>query len=152
MFGRPRRNPFSTRSTSVVGAGAPPPPTVASEEVSYFEKAGLSSMSQLWVGTPTKAVTRSASISRSAVSGSHRCIMTSFIFMPKHESITGTHPVTWNSGTIRMKHGANPPPPSGSRPLRAVWTVALAQKAMSDWVTARCVDTAPLGKPVVPEV
>ena len=29
---------------------------------------------------------------------------------------------------------------------------ALAQKAMSDWVTARWVDTAPLGKPVVPEV
>ena len=53
-------------------------------------------------------------MSRRAVSGSQRCIITSLNFMPKQESITGTHPVTWNSGTMRMKHGANAPPvPSG---------------------------------------
>ena len=120
--------------------------------MSYFSNAGLSNMSQLWVGTPTKAVTRSASMRRSAVSGSQRCIMTSLNFMPKQESITGTHPVTWNSGTMRMKDGANPPPLSGSLPFRAVWMVVPAQKAIRAWVTARWVDTAPLGKPVVPEV
>ena len=114
---------------------------------------GLSSMSQLWVGTPTKVVTRSASMSRRAVSGSQRCIITSLNFIPKHESITGTHPVTWNSGTMRMKHGAtNPPVPNASSPLRAVRTVELHQKPMRPLITARWVDTAPLGNPVVPEV
>src|SRR5665213_4142409 len=146
MLGRPRVNPFSTRSTSLAGAGAPPPPTLASDDVSYLVNAGLSSMSQLCVGTPTKVVTRSDSIRRSAVSGSLRCIITSFNFMPKHDSITGTQPVTWNSGTMRMKHGGLPPPASGlSPPLRADRMVAPAQKAIIDWVTARWVDTAPLG-------
>ena len=117
MLGRPRVNPFSTRSTSLAGAGAPPPPTLARDEVSYLWNDGLSSMSQLWVGTPTKVVTRSASMSRSAVSGSHRCIITSLNLIPKQESITGTHPVTWNSGTMRMKHGANGHRPrTGPRP------------------------------------
>ena len=78
--------------------------------------------------------------------------MTSFSFMPKQDSITGTQPVTWNSGTMRMKHGGLPPPPSGLSPLRAVSMVAPAQKAIIAWVTARWVDTAPLGNPVVPEV
>ena len=125
---------------------------VASDEVSYLEKAGLSSRSQLWVGTPTKAVTCSASMRRRAVSGSQRCIMTSFSFIPKHESITGTQPVTWNSGTMRMKLGDRPPPARGFFPWRAVWMVAPAQKAISAWVTARWVDTAPFGNPVVPDV
>ena len=125
---------------------------LASDEVSYLENDGLSSMSQLWVGTPTKVVTRSASIRRSAVSGSHRCIMTNFNFIPKQLSITGTHPVTWNNGTMRMKQGANPPPPSRSSPLRAVWIVVLHQNAISPLTTARWVETAPLGNPVVPEV
>ncbi len=109
-------------------------------------------MSQLCVGTPTKVVTRSASMSRSAVSGSQRCIITSLNFIPKQESITGTHPVTWNSGTIRMKHGANAPPCPKVPPLRAVRMVVLHQKPMRPLSTARCVDTAPFGNPVVPEV
>ena len=87
------------------------------------------------------------------MSGSHRCIMTSLNFIPKHVSITGTHPVTWNSGTIRMKHGENPlSPPSMSSPLRAPWIVVLHQNPMSPLTTARWVETAPLGNPVVPEV
>ncbi len=101
-----------------------------------MEKAGLSSRSQLWVGTPTKAVTFSASMSRRAVSGSQRCIMTSFIFMPKQVSMTGTQPVTWNSGTMRMKHGVRPAPRTGC-PLAGGQMVALAQNAISAWVTAR---------------
>ena len=146
-------NPFSTRSTSLAGAGAPPPPMVASDEVSYLANDGLSNMSQLCVGTPTKAVTRSASMRRRAVSGSQRCIITSLNFMPKHDSITGTHPVTWKSGTMRMKHGAKPLLPlNRSSPLRAVWMVVLHQNAISPFTTPRWVDTAPLGNPVVPEV
>src|SRR5665213_2689806 len=138
MLGRPRVNPFSTRSTSLAGAGAPPPPTLASDDVSYLVNAGLSSMSQLCVGTPTKVVTRSDSIRRSAVSGSQRCIITSFNFMPKQESITGTQPVTWNSGTMRMKHGAKAPPvPMASSPLRAVWAVVLHQNPISPLTTAQ---------------
>ena len=153
MFGRPRVKPFSTRSTSLAGAGAPPPPTLASDDVSYLSNDGLSSMSQLCVGTPTKVVTRSDSISRSAVSGSQRCIITSLNFMPKQESITGTQPVTWKSGTIRMKHGAKAPPvPRASSPLRAVWMVVLHQNPIRPLITARCVETAPFGNPVVPEV
>ena len=153
MLGRPRVKPFSTRSTSLAGAGAPPPPMLASDEVSYLENDGLSSMSQLWVGTPTNVVTRSASMRRRAVSGFHRCIITSLNFIPKQDSITGTHPVTWNSGTRRMKHGANPLlAPNRSSPLRAVWMVVLHQNAISPLTTARWVDTAPLGNPVVPDV
>ena len=127
---------------------------LASEEVSNLENAGLSSRSQLWVGTPTKAVTRSASISRSATSGSQRYIITSFIFSPKHESMTGTQPVTWKSGTTRMKAGfvAAAAFVSPSRSWRAASMAARAQKAIRDWVTARWVDTAPLGNPVVPDV
>src|ERR1019366_9968073 len=153
MLGRHRLKPFSTRVTSLAGAGAPPPPILASDEVSYFEKAGLSSRSQLWVGTPTNVVTRSDSMSLRAFSGSHRCIITSLSFMPKQESITGTHPVTWNRGTMRMKHGANAPPvPMRSSPLRTPWTVVLHQKPISALTMARWVETAPFGNPVVPDV
>ena len=41
---------------------------------------------------------------------------------------------------------------SGPSFLYRVMVVAFAQNAISAWVTARCVDTAPLGNPVVPEV
>ena len=110
-------------------------------------------MSQLCVGTPTKVVTRSDSIRRSAASGSHRYIITSLNFMPKHDSITGTQPVTWNSGTIKMKHGGcSSPPITFSPPLRAPPMVLFAQNPISAWMTARWVDTAPLGNPVVPDV
>ena len=64
--------------------------------------AGDASRSQLWVGTPTKFVTRSRSMSSSARSGSHLYMITSFSPLDRHDSITGTHPVTWKSGTTRM--------------------------------------------------
>ena len=66
----------------------------ASELVSYFEKFGLSSMSQLWVGTPTKLVTLWRSMSCRARSGSHRYIMTSLKCHMKLLIITGMQPVT----------------------------------------------------------
>ena len=86
------------RSTSFGGAGAPPPPTLTSEDVSNSLKRGDSSRSQLCVGTPTNAVTLCRSMSSSALSGSQRCSITSFSWTLKHESITGTQPVTWKSG------------------------------------------------------
>ena len=46
--------------------------------MSHFSKSGCSSRSQLWVGTPTKLVTRSRSISSRARPASHLCIITSF--------------------------------------------------------------------------
>ncbi len=55
------------------------------------------------VGTPTKVVTRSRSISSRARSGSHLYIITSFAPDAVEPSMTGMSPVTWNSGTMRMK-------------------------------------------------
>ena len=114
---------------------------------------GDSSRSQLCVGTPTNAVTLWRSISSSAWSGSQRRCITSFSCAPKHESITGTHPVTWKSGTMRMKQGGLAAGASGSRgPLTIPCSAPLHAKAISDWQIDRCVETAPFGNPVVPEV
>ncbi len=66
-------------------------------------------------------------------------------------SITGTLPVTWNSGTMRMKTGA-PVRPVASSGRRSESMDDLQPKPMRAWTTARCVDTAPLGRPVVPDV
>src|SRR3954466_14968617 len=100
MDGPPDLKLDATRLTSSGGAGAPPPPTLTRLDVSKSAKRGDSSRSQLWVGTPTKLVTPSRSISSSARSGSQRYMITSFSPLAKHDIITGTHPVTWNSGTM----------------------------------------------------
>ena len=86
------------RFTNSGGIGAPPPPTDRRLEVSRSAKLGASSRSQLIVGTPTKLVTRSCSISSNARSGSHLYVITSFDPPTNAPSITGTSPVTWNSG------------------------------------------------------
>src|SRR3954470_21034334 len=99
MLGLPLLKLPATRLTSSGGAGAPPPPTEMRLEVSVEANLGDSRRSQLWGGTPTKFVTRSRSISSSARSASHLYIITSFSPLLKHDSITGTQPVTWNSGT-----------------------------------------------------
>ena len=54
------------------------------------------------VGTPTKAVTRSRSMSSSARSGLQRYIITSFAPDAVVPSMTGIRPVAWNRGTTRM--------------------------------------------------
>jgi hypothetical protein len=54
------------------------------------------------VGTPTKFVMRSRSISSSARSGLHLYMSTSLAPASHELSITATQPVTWKSGTIRM--------------------------------------------------
>src|SRR5579884_920377 len=153
MFGRPWVKLEATRRTSSGGAGAPPPPTLTRLEVSNSEKRGDSSRSQLWVGTPTKLVTFSRSMSSRARSGSHLYIITSFTPAEKHDSITATEPVTWNRGTIRMKVAGLAGAPDEGSPRRRAWSTAARQpKPYRAWITARCVDTAPFGLPVVPEV
>jgi hypothetical protein len=126
MFGLALAKLVDTRRTSSGGAGAPPPPTATRLEVSNSPNRGDCSRSQLWVGTPTKLVTRSRSISSSARSGSHLYMMTSFSPVAKQDSITGTAPVTWNSGTIRTNDGrlagaaaSSSAPASGARRRRS---------------------------------
>ena len=93
---------FSIRATSAVGAAAPPPPTDCRLEVSVAANRGDSRRSWACVGTPTKMVTRSRSISSSARAGSHLYIITSLLPPSAEPGITGTSPVTWKSGTTRM--------------------------------------------------
>src|ERR671917_1183022 len=94
-----------TLRTSSGGAGAPPPPTLTRLDVSKSANRGDWSRSQLWVGTPTKLVTCSRSISSRARSGCHLYMITSFRPLAKQPSMTGIDPVTWNSGTMRMNDG-----------------------------------------------
>ena len=143
------------RLTSSGGIGAPPPPTDRRLDVSRVAKVSASSRSQLIVGTPTKLVTRSCSISSSARFGSHLYVMTSLAPLTNDPSITGTRPVTWNSGTHSMNAVCGAPPSSteaGSSGSRRLPTAARAAKASNALSTARCVETAPFGRPVVPEV
>ena len=109
------------------------------------------------VGTPTKLVTFSRSMSCNARNGSHLCIITSFAPVATDPSITGTQPVTWNNGTVRMKQGgtgAGVVAGSGgvSGAQRIASTVVMHANANSPESTPRFVETAPLGTPVVPEV
>ena len=70
----------------------------------------------------------------------------------KQLSITGTQPVTWNNGTMRMNDGGNGSAGFSGSSLASFNTWLRAANAMSELSTARCVDTAPFGRPVVPEV
>ena len=63
--------------------------------------------------------------------------------------ITGTQPVTWNSGTTRMKHGGRS---SGDGGVRSRSMAPRQANPKSACTMARWVDTAPLGRPVVPDV
>src|SRR3954451_17612024 len=142
----------ATRSTSAGGAGAPPPPMPRRLEVSNSGNLGELTRSQLWVGTPTKLVTRSRSISSSALSAFQRYIITSFALDTTQLRSTGTEPVTWNSGTIKMNVVR---PLGGVTPAasaRTASTVARLPKAITEETTAPFVDTAPFGRPVVPDV
>src|SRR5690606_17077549 len=69
--------------------------------------------------------------------------------LAQQPSMTGTAPVTWNSGTMRMNTGGAD---GAASPRRRRSTAARQLKPSRAWVTARWVDTAPFGRPVVPEV
>ena len=151
MLGLPALKLDATRFTSSGGAGAPPPPTLMRLDVSVSAKRGDSSRSQLCVGTPTKLVTCSRSISSRARSGSHLYIITSFRPLAKHDSITGHA-----AGHVEQRHdedeGGLRRRGSASSGRRSWSSAAWQPKAMSAWITARWVDTAPFGWPVVPDV
>ena len=70
--------------------------------------------------------------------------------------MTGTRPVTWKSGTQSMNAVCGAPPSSTVRRILRFAQVAdrhaRAANASSALRTARWVETAPLGRPVVPEV
>ena len=139
--------------TSDAGDGAPPPPTARSDDVSYFANAGELTRSQLCVGTPTKLVIFSRSMISRAFSASHLYMITSFKPTTKQLIITGTQPVTWKSGTMRMNDGGRSGPSTSFIFTPAAASTALrAENDMIEEITARCVDTAPFGRPVVPLV
>ena len=94
MLGRPLPKLASTRRTSSGGAGAPPPPTESNDDVSRVENDGDSRRSHDIVGTPTKCVTFSRSMSSRARSGSHLYSITSLRAPATQLNITGTRPVT----------------------------------------------------------
>src|SRR3954454_19642881 len=150
MDGPPDLKLDATRFTSSGGAGAPPPPTLTRLDVSNSGNRGDSSRSQLWVGTPTKLVMRSRSMSSRARSGFHLYMITSFNPAEKQESITGTQPVTWKSGTMRMNDGA--PAGAGASGRRARSMAPRHPKPNRACTMDRWVETAPLGRPVVPDV
>ena len=86
--GSPSGSSTATRFTSSGGAGAPPPPTLTqARRVEARRSVGDSSRSQLCVGTPTKFVTCSRSISSRARVGSHLYIITSFSPLATHDSM-----------------------------------------------------------------
>ena len=104
------------------------------------------------VGTPVKAVTRSASIRRSASSAFHLYMST--IFRPGRKLVRkiAWQPVTWNSGTVNNMA----PCASGSAGTSSGWRSAMIatddSKHMIAEQIARWVEMAPFGKPVVPDV
>ena len=102
------------------------------------------------VGTPTNCVTRSRSISSRARSGVHLYIITSLKPFVKHESMTGTSPVTWKSGSARMKLVSKGFGSLGGCVMAP--TSARQANARSEESTAEWAETAPFGKPVVPDV
>ena len=80
-------------------------------------------------------------------------MITSFRPTTKQLSITGTQPVTWKSGTIKMNEGGRSGPSTSFIFTPAPASTALrAENAMIDEMIARCVETAPFGLPVVPLV
>ncbi|CAB5031864.1 unannotated protein [freshwater metagenome] len=142
---------LETLSTSAAGAGAPPPPIALMLDISNSLKRGWFTRSQLCVGTPTKFVTFSREMSSRAFSASHLYMMTSFNPATQQLIMTGMQPVTWKSGTMRMKLVGNALG-SGFDPSRRLSTARRNEKPISAEIIARCVDTAPFGRPVVPEV
>ena len=123
------------------------------EDVSYFEKSGESSTCMTMAGTPPNVPIFSRSISSSARSGSKWCIITSFPPAARLETMTEWHPVAWNSGTERRK-AAWAFSPTGARPVpkRVAPRVLMKKRLIRLVHMFRWVPTAPLGRPVVPDV
>ena len=104
-------------------------------------------------GTPPKMVMRSRSMSSRARSGSKWCIMTSLPPAAVLETSTAWHPVAWNRGTDSRLAFWVLPVTSPTDPLRRrLPRVATKKRFMRLETLLRWDPTAPLGRPVVPEV
>ena len=152
--GCPTGHASRMRRTRSGGAGAPPYETPRIDDVSNFEKLGESSTCITMEGTPPNVPILSRSISSSARSGSKWCIITSLPPAATFETMTEWHPVAWKSGTERRKAGCALSP-TGSRagvPNRMDPRVLMKNRLIKLVHMLRCVPTAPLGRPVVPDV
>ncbi len=124
------------------------------DDVSYLEKLGESRTCITMDGTPPKVAIFSRSISSRARSASKWCIM--MIFPPAARFVTMTewHPVAWKRGTESKKAGWVLVPVSSSAAVpKRVEPRVLRKKRLIRFVhMLRWVPTAPLGRPVVPDV
>ena len=104
-------------------------------------------------GTPPKMVIRSRSMSSRARSGSKWCIMTSFPPAAVLETRMAWQPVAWKSGTDSRLEFWTLPVGSATSPFRRIEpTVETKKRFIRLEMLLRWVPTAPLGRPVVPEV
>ncbi len=108
-------------------------------------------------GTPPKVVTPSRSMSSSARLGSQRCIMTSL--PPASTLLTRMEwqPVAWNRGTdssmtLGPSAAALPAPSEDAAAACRPARMATKNRLMGLVQMLRWVPSAPLGRPVVPEV
>ena len=118
-------------------------------------KSGESSTCHTMAGTPPKLVTLSRSMSSRARSGSHLCIMTSLPPAAVLATRTEWQPVAWKSGTLRRYEFCSPllvskgdwPSLARIAPRAATKNRLIRLVQMLRWVP-----TAPLDRPVVPDV
>ena len=141
--------------TSSGADGAPPYDTFSSEERSYFARAGCSINCHAIVGTPPAPFTFSRSMSCMAPSASHLRMST---ILPPAMSVglsTAKQPVAWKNGTERSVQRcgsfSGSATGTGSPRRRKFRAAALPDAKMLEFML-RCVPSAPLGLPVVPDV
>ena len=121
------------------GSGAPAAPIVRSADRSRVVKPGSRAIASSIVGTAKKEVTRCCSITASVSAGSNRRTTTAHPPPSRAGLTVPLRPPMWNSGA------------------RARVRSACAKSIPMDWLTAfhvmlPWVSTAPLGRPVVPDV
>ena len=141
------------RRTNSGADGAPPYEIVSSDDRSNSLNRGCSMICHAIVGTPPAFVIRSRSISSSAWSAFQRRCMTSFDPDNTAGHITAKHPVAWKNGTEIKVDFCTAGSGTGNASPRRRNERACAHIALKKFeITLRCVITAPLGLPVVPDV
>ena len=122
------------------GIAEPPEAQVRSDEASMPSDAGWLRIAAYIVGTPCMIVTRSFSMTSIAACGSKRGIRASEAPEIVAALSPTTSPKTWNSGRQPMTM-------SSEVIVWMTWAERSALRWMLLWVSS-----APLGRPVVPEV
>src|SRR5258708_504572 len=117
----------------------PPLITLLNEERSYWLKSGCCMIAINMVGTPPSMVQRSLLITCKALSGSKAMRGCSVAPAPSAARIPNTQPPAWKKGMAVQRWS------SQVMPQQRAKMAPLLRIARCDW-------TAPLGKPVVPEV